>query len=144
MRPQVRAAILLLMIVVVAVVVTFYALAPRAPSPPAVTVARYSIDGSPSALCPYFATSTPAAPLSLAESASFQISWEIRCNANSTPAHSDLESVYSQTHGFVVTSSNLPVTIVQGTLTEVSVTLRAPSSTFDGDLSLWVNATTGG
>jgi hypothetical protein len=140
MRPQVRAAILLLMIVVVAVVVTLYALAPRAASPPAVTVSRYSIDGSPSALCPYFATSTPAAPLSLAESASFQISWEIRCNANSTPAHSDLESVYSQTRGFVVTSSDLPVSIVQGSYTELTVTVRAPSSPYDGTLTLWVNA----
>jgi hypothetical protein len=143
MRPQVRAAILLLMIVVVAVVVTLYALAPRAPPPPAVTVSRYSIDGSPSALCPYFATSTPAAPLSLAESASFQISWEIRCNANSTPARSVLESMYSQTGGFTVTSTNLPVTLVQQSFTQVSITVRAPSGDFTGALSFWVNATVG-
>jgi hypothetical protein len=140
MRPQVRAAILLLMIVVVAVVVTLYALAPRAASPPAVTVSRYSIDGSPSALCPYFATSTPAAPLSLAESASFQISWEIRCNANSTPSHSTLDSIYSQTPGFSILSSDLPLVISQAGFAQLSVELRSPGAPFHGPLSLWVNA----
>jgi hypothetical protein len=141
MRPEIRAALFVIMIVIVVVVAYLYLVRPEASSNGPVTVSRYGFQGSPSGLCPYFATSEPAAPFSVASSSSFQISWEVRCTANSTPTRSVLQSMYSLTAGFIVLDSSLPLAITEGSFADLTVTVRAPSAPFDGTLSFWVNAT---
>jgi hypothetical protein len=141
----------LLVILVVAVVVVlaegvvFAYVVTRAPfvpwsNQPTVTITDYSFDWSspPSSLCAGWTSSQPLVPFAISAGAQFRLWWEFAC-WNNTGSYT-IESIQSVTPGFVVVSSNLPVTVTSTNVSIFNVTLSAPNSSYSGALAIWILA----
>ncbi len=110
------------------------------PSPPVVIITDFGFQwqSPPSSLCSGYSTSQPQVPFSVAPGAQFTILWQFGC-WNDTGTYV-IDNITGVTSGFLLVSSNLPVTLVSTNPAYFNVTLAAPSTAYEGGLTVWITA----
>jgi len=113
-------------------------------APVVVENAAFEYDTPPTTFCPFvFTIGGPPPAFETPRGATFVVSWQIGCeltgDANSTPTDRyQIDAVSSQTLGFSVVGSNVPVTFGYAEVGVLTVTVKAPSWPDIADLSLLV------
>lgn len=140
--PWMLTAVVVAVMIIVGVVLLSVSTGP----PPTLTVTAlgFEWDSPPTTLCPTVSFVSPNVPFAVNESSTFNVSWELECEANSS---APLDAFYQITNvssilgiPFSVVSSNVPVSVEYGSYSWLNVTLRAPTEMWSGQLYLFITA----
>ncbi len=141
-RPLLLFFVLIVAVLLVAGAASFYLASQSLPVPAAATVTitdfGFTWQSPPSSLCQGYTTSFPQVPFSVALGAEFTLTWQFAC-WNNTGSYV-IDNITGVTSGFLLVGSNLPVNVVSTNVAYVNVTLAAPSTPYDGGVTVWITA----